>query len=89
MNQPEVNHAHTRVGTLINFSGLFPSPEFKTSPFTYFFYKNKVKEYLKSGFDVKALRAFKVISPLRLVSGVPSKSHFFQSTLLLRCGSRI
>lgn len=26
------------------------------------------------GFDVKALRAFRVLRPLRLVSGVPSKS---------------
>eukprot|EP00794_Sanderia_malayensis_P006217 gene6217-6933_t len=30
------------------------------------------EEYLKSGFDVKALRAFRVLRPLRLVSGVPS-----------------
>lgn len=27
------------------------------------------------GFDVKALRAFRVLRPLRLVSGVPSKSN--------------
>lgn len=27
------------------------------------------------GFDVKALRAFRVLRPLRLVSGVPSKFH--------------
>jgi hypothetical protein len=27
------------------------------------------------GFDVKALRAFRVLRPLRLVSGVPSKCH--------------
>lgn len=26
------------------------------------------------GFDVKALRAFRVLRPLRLVSGVPSKT---------------
>lgn len=26
-----------------------------------------------AGFDVKALRAFRVLRPLRLVSGVPSK----------------
>lgn len=26
------------------------------------------------GFDVKALRAFRVLRPLRLVSGVPSES---------------
>lgn len=26
------------------------------------------------GFDMKALRAFRVLRPLRLVSGVPSKS---------------
>lgn len=37
---------------------------------------------MKEGFDVKALRAFRVLRPLRLVSGVPSKltvaasSHF-------------
>lgn len=30
------------------------------------------------GFDMKALRAFRVLRPLRLVSGVPSKS-------LLKC----
>lgn len=28
------------------------------------------------GFDVKALRAFRVLRPLRLVSGVPSKPFF-------------
>lgn len=28
------------------------------------------------GFDVKALRAFRVLRPLRLVSGVPSKRSF-------------
>lgn len=27
----------------------------------------------KGGFDVKALRAFRVLRPLRLVSGVPSE----------------
>ena len=33
-----------------------------------------VKAFLSSGsFDVKALRAFRVLRPLRLVSGVPSK----------------
>lgn len=31
------------------------------------------------GFDVKALRAFRVLRPLRLVSGVPSKYEVFQS----------
>lgn len=29
-----------------------------------------------AGFDVKALRAFRVLRPLRLVSGVPSKCNF-------------
>ena len=29
--------------------------------------------FMKEGFDVKALRAFRVLRPLRLVSGVPSK----------------
>jgi hypothetical protein len=29
------------------------------------------------GFDVKALRAFRVLRPLRLISGVPSKLNFF------------
>jgi hypothetical protein len=29
------------------------------------------------GFDVKALRAFRVLRPLRLVSGVPSKTIFY------------
>ena len=28
---------------------------------------------MRDGFDVKALRAFRVLRPLRLVSGVPSK----------------
>lgn len=28
--------------------------------------------FMKEGFDVKALRAFRVLRPLRLVSGVPS-----------------
>lgn len=31
------------------------------------------------GFDVKALRAFRVLRPLRLVSGVPSKLPLFIS----------
>lgn len=30
---------------------------------------------MKEGFDVKALRAFRVLRPLRLVSGVPSKHY--------------
>lgn len=33
---------------------------------------------MKEGFDVKALRAFRVLRPLRLVSGVPSKILIFQ-----------
>lgn len=33
------------------------------------------------GFDVKALRAFRVLRPLRLVSGVPSKRTFKLRTL--------
>ena len=36
---------------------------------------------MNEGFDVKALRAFRVLRPLRLVSGVPSK--FF--TIQLKC----
>ncbi len=32
------------------------------------------------GFDVKALRAFRVLRPLRLVSGVPSKFKFYLKT---------
>lgn len=32
---------------------------------------------MKEGFDVKALRAFRVLRPLRLVSGVPSKLLIF------------
>lgn len=31
---------------------------------------------MKEGFDVKALRAFRVLRPLRLVSGVPSTTVF-------------
>jgi len=38
------------------------------------------------GFDMKALRAFRVLRPLRLVSGVPSKSLFI-SPHILRTGS--
>ena len=39
-----------------------------------------VKAFLSSGsFDVKALRAFRVLRPLRLVSGVPSKYKPFHS----------
>lgn len=34
---------------------------------------------MKEGFDVKALRAFRVLRPLRLVSGVPSKLLIFQT----------
>lgn len=32
---------------------------------------------MPEGFDVKALRAFRVLRPLRLVSGVPSTCVFF------------
>ena len=32
------------------------------------------------GFDVKALRAFRVLRPLRLVSGVPSMSFYLSFT---------
>lgn len=32
-----------------------------------------LQNFMKEGFDVKALRAFRVLRPLRLVSGVPSK----------------
>lgn len=36
------------------------------------------------GFDMKALRAFRVLRPLRLVSGVPSKTlHSFSQKLAL------
>jgi voltage-dependent calcium channel L type alpha-1D len=31
---------------------------------------------MKEGFDVKALRAFRVLRPLRLVSGVPSEYNY-------------
>lgn len=34
------------------------------------------------GLDVKALRAFRVLRPLRLVSGVPSESVYFAASLL-------
>lgn len=37
---------------------------------------------VKEGFDVKALRAFRVLRPLRLVSGVPSKFYSSNSFLL-------
>lgn len=33
-----------------------------------------LQNVMPDGFDVKALRAFRVLRPLRLVSGVPSKS---------------
>jgi len=36
---------------------------------------------MRDGFDVKALRAFRVLRPLRLVSGVPSK---YKHLLLLQ-----
>ena len=32
-----------------------------------------LQRIMKEGFDVKALRAFRVLRPLRLVSGVPSE----------------
>lgn len=34
------------------------------------------------GFDMKALRAFRVLRPLRLVSGVPSKNPFFNPHIM-------
>lgn len=37
----------------------------------------------KGGFDMKALRAFRVLRPLRLVSGVPSK--WYHHIPLLTC----
>lgn len=36
---------------------------------------------MKDGFDVKALRAFRVLRPLRLVSGVPSKCLMLLSSI--------
>jgi voltage-dependent calcium channel L type alpha-1D len=36
---------------------------------------------MKEGFDVKALRAFRVLRPLRLVSGVPSLQVVLNSIL--------
>ena len=38
------------------------------------------------GFDVKALRAFRVLRPLRLVSGVPSKHVLFPKARILWIG---
>lgn len=45
---------------------------------TYFLFlcrllSSALSNLMKEGFDVKALRAFRVLRPLRLVSGVPSK----------------
>merc|ERR1719378_1860087 len=37
---------------------------------------------MKDGFDVKALRAFRVLRPLRLVSGVPSLQVVLNSILM-------
>jgi voltage-dependent calcium channel L type alpha-1D len=37
---------------------------------------------MKEGFDVKALRAFRVLRPLRLVSGVPSLQVVLNSILM-------
>lgn len=34
---------------------------------------------MKEGFDVKALRAFRVLRPLRLVSGVPSNYDYLNA----------
>lgn len=34
---------------------------------------------MKEGFDVKALRAFRVLRPLRLVSGVPSMIFYIET----------
>lgn len=36
---------------------------------------------MKDAFDVKALRAFRVLRPLRLVSGVPSKAFIAPSNI--------
>ena len=40
-----------------------------------------------NNFDVKALRAFRVLRPLRLVSGVPSKYLVFVFYNLVSCHS--
>jgi hypothetical protein len=40
------------------------------------------------GFDVKALRAFRVLRPLRLVSGVPSKLTALSFGLVSSCPTR-
>lgn len=37
-----------------------------------------LQNVMPDGFDVKALRAFRVLRPLRLVSGVPSKKFHFR-----------
>ena len=45
--------------------------------FTFFRVVSTILSTLQiEGFDVKALRAFRVLRPLRLVSGVPSKLYF-------------
>ena len=38
----------------------------------------------EAGFDVKALRAFRVLRPLRLVSGVPSKSPLYKILMMFQ-----
>lgn len=40
-----------------------------------------LQRIMKEGFDVKALRAFRVLRPLRLVSGVPSLQVVLNSIL--------
>ena len=71
---------------------LKPISSFKNRKFVYFFFSfisyniflyifsvvSTILSFLQiEGFDVKALRAFRVLRPLRLVSGVPSKFWHF------------
>ena len=64
----------------------FPSEHFPSLFPLCFCYSavSTILSYLRiKGFDVKALRAFRVLRPLRLVSGVPSKLKRLSSFPLL------
>ncbi len=75
-----LHHCHDRVG-----AALSPLCIISSGKMDFLFYSviSTILSTLQiEGFDVKALRAFRVLRPLRLVSGVPSELIF------IKCASR-
>lgn len=66
---------------LLEYHSLLTTLEVKNNPpFPFRLLSTGLQRLVEQGVDVKALRAFRVLRPLRLVSGLPSKS-FQEMTL--------